>query len=81
MVPAPMEELHEPYAPLDEAPGLQAVGRIGTALTGGFPIEFPGPLGLVAGSGNFGNRFLHAKGEFILRNARLELGVRGLFAA
>ena len=66
LIPAAMEELHEAHAPLYEAAGLQAVGRVGAALAGGFPIEFPGVLGLVFDIGDLRNGFLHPEGEFIL---------------
>lgn len=75
LVPAAVEQLHEAHSAFQEATSLQAVGGVGSSLAGGFSVELPGVSRFVPGISNFRNRFLHAEGEFVLSDARLQFRV------
>ena len=73
-VPAPVEELHEPNALLDQAAGEQAV--IGEARRAGLrPVLGKDACRLARDVHQLGHDRLHAEGQLILSDARGRLGV------
>ena len=73
-VPAPVEEVHEAHAFLDEAAGEEAVvGEAGFAGLGAVGFERRGLL--LRDVHDFGHAGLHAESEFVLGDARDRLSV------
>jgi hypothetical protein len=73
-----MEELNEPHAALGKSPRQQAVRGVGARLAGLRPVEIEDVLVLVGKVDQFWHCALHAKGQFVLSDARGDLGVTRL---
>ena len=76
VVPSSMVELHEPNASFHKPPGQQAVVPE-TPLTGLSAVEQMCLRRFFVDSSQFWNARLHSKGQFILRDSGLDLGIKG----
>jgi hypothetical protein len=73
-VPAPVEQLHEADAALDQPPRQQAV--VGERFLAGLgAVEFLDVVRLAGDVHDFGDFRLHAKGHFVLGNTCQDVGV------
>ena len=75
LVPAHVEELDEAHAALDQPAGQQAVAGVGARLANVGAVQIQNVLGLVRDIGQLGHGRLHAKGQLVLGDARLNFGV------
>ena len=74
MIPAAMIELDEPHTAFGQATGQQAVRREGAVAALG-PVQIQNVLRFVRQIHQLGHRRLHAEGQFVLRDARFDLGI------
>ena len=74
VIPATVIEVDESHAAFRQAPGEQAIACEGS-VTGCCPVHRQGLGGLVGDVDQLGNRGLHAKGELVLGDAGVDLGI------
>ena len=77
VVPAPVEQLHEPNVPLGHATRQQAIAREGAGFVDLGAVHVQDGLLLLGDVGQFRNRLLHAKGHFVLAQRCLNFRVAG----
>ena len=76
LIPAGMVKLDEPHAALSQSPRLQAVGGEGAWFFHVVAVHLEHLLRFAGDVGDFRDGGLHAERHLVLRDARLDLGVR-----